>query len=408
MSLSRVGFASRALLLGVALGGFAAGSSALADEAPGVPGYLGYPGEQVTEIAINDHVALPGQSKPDELQFNSWYVVSPGPGSPWAMGYFPGFRVMRDGVEVPATEPSMFRLRLADLRENDVVSLIDVADPARPEKERFTFKKRPALDGPLCAGAASYSGVRDGRGTISMSTQSVAWAPGGGVTYDPNYPQWPIPPNSAFYPGYYPGYDASEVIRGTTTIDAGGRFTYTPQRPLVAGTHVYVREYIAPKDGLRVWLQTDQVVVDCPKPTPTPPPTPTPAPTPNPTPVPQSEPTGDVSAPKATLSVASSRELRKLGRKRLLRGGLPVKVTSDEPARLVGTITLLGGKRPFVSSVNRPVIKGITLTELQLSPTFRKRMAKVKRPKLRLELSVIDAAGNRTTFPPAAVQVPRR
>lgn len=408
MSLSGSGLAGRALLLGGALGAFAAGSPAPAAEAPGVPGYVGYPGEEVLEIAVNDHVALPGQSEPDGARFMGWYVVQPSANSGWFLPYFPGLRVLRDGAPLAGTQPSMFRLALSDLRENDVISVVDEADPARPEKERFTFKKRPALDGPLCAGAASYSGVRDGRGTISMSTRAVAWAPGGGVTYDPNYPQWPILPNSGFYPGYYPGYDAPEVVGGATTIDAGGRFTYTPQRPLVAGTHVYVQEYIAPKDGLRVRVESDQVVVDCPKPTPPAPPTPTPVPTPVPQSQPVPRPAGDVTAPKATFSVATSRELRKLGRKKLVRGGLPIKLTSDEPARLVGTLTLLGGKRPFVSSIDRPVIKGITLTELQLSPTFRKRMAKVKRPKLRLELSLVDVAGNRTKFPPAAVQVPRR
>ncbi len=370
-------------------------------------------------LQIEDNVALPGQQLPDRvLGGYSSDVPFPGPGT------FPDGRdvltVERAGTTIGTGYGSMSVERL-DLRDGDQFVFRRSGEPGRPEVARFTYRALPRLDAPVCAGEAAYGGVLDDRSTEFIEAEAVFWQPVNELppvpTDDPlgNYPGGMAPP-WAGYPGEYPGFGAKERIAVSATIDAP-RFTVTPSRPLLAGTHLYVRS-ILKAPSFAVSSRVDRVVVDCTVPTPAPTPpvtTPTPSPdavAPTPTPVPQSQPvskpSGDVTPPTATFSLATSRELRKLGLTKLVRGGLPVRITSDEPARLVGTLTLLGGPQPFVSTIDRPIIKGITLTEFQLSPALRKRLAKVRRAKLRVELSLIDAAGNRTRFPAAAVRVPRR
>lgn len=361
-------------------------------------------------LQIEDYVALPGQVAPDSIYGGIGGNSYPDPTISWAEG--PLLQVERGGSVI--TGAPARTVRKLDLQDGDVV-VVRRPIPGQPEAARYTYRKLPTFDAPICAGTALYTGTRHAEGTTMMYGQAVKWVPDASKqpVSQPEYPGWvSYPFVDAYYPGFTAGFAVGDSASLSVKLVAPDRFEAVPSKPLAVGTHLYLHEYLdIPKFAIN--LVTDHVVTDCsPVPTPSPTPTPTPTATPGPTPVPQSQPVpkpvGDVTAPKATLSVATSRELRKLGLKRLVRGGLPIKLTSDEPARLVGTLTLLGGKAPFVSSINRPVIKGITLTELRLSPTFRKRMAKIKRPRLRLELSVIDAAGNRTAFPPAAVQVPRR
>lgn len=370
-------------------------------------------------VQIEDNVALPGQQGADAV-YGGYASDAPFPGAQPSPDGRDALTVERGGKTIAGVFDGTFAYGL-DLQPGDEFVYRRTDAPDRPEVARFTYRGLPRLDGPVCAGASSYAGTLDPSATDFIVAQGVLWRPASEFPPVPKppfdgYPPGPYLPWS-FYPGEYPGFGASENIRIDAELDGPGRFKLTPPRPLLAGTHIYVR------GGFRTplfagTLRVDQVVQDCPGPSPTPvplaPPTPTPTPSPTPTstPAPQTQPVpgpaGDRTPPKITFTGPTTASLRKIGRAKLLRGGLPVKVVSDEPARIVGTLTFLGGKRPFVSSVDQPVIKGTTITELVFSRTMRRLVTTTRNARLRLEAAIVDAAGNRTPLPTITVKVPRR
>lgn len=403
-----------ASLLAVAFTTLAAAAARADDPAPGYPGYTGYPGEYGFQLSITDHIALPGQDQPDSI--SGWWFVTPG-APPSAYQGFPRPRVIRNGAVVAQAGPYSSFLRLADLRDGDVVQLVDATKPGEQVLTSFTYRKRPTLDAPNCPSAPTYVGTRDGRGTLALLAQAVHWTPGGpGPTIDPNYPQWPILPPAGYYPGYYPGSTAPGTTWAYASLVGADRFVLTPDRPLAAGSHVYIQESLAPTNGLRVTLETDSLIgsgADCSSmatPTPTPEPTQLPQsgtilPTPSPTPVPT--PAGDRTAPTGAISGLTTKILRKLGRTKVVRVGLPVSITSSEPGRLIGTLTLVG-KKPFSVPFSVTVIKGTRITHVLIPNALRKKLRTLKHPRIRMEAALVDAADNRQPLPTIAVSLPEK
>jgi hypothetical protein len=365
-------------------------------------------------LSIKDYVGLPGQATPDSVRgsyYRYWWEPAP-VDAPTSFD----LEVQRDGVKIAGGNGTV-SATLADLRAGDVV-VWRANTPGNPEVGRTTYTGKPRLDAPVCAGKELYYGTRDADSDPYLYVHAVRWEAGYPGEYPgypgypdyPGYPSYPTPPWWSYLPGWYPGYGPAFDAYGSVIAYGDDRFVVAPPKGMTAGTHLYISQYRW-ISSLSVSVQTDHVVADCaPGPSPSPMPAPTPAPTP--TSVPQSEggvrPTGDVTAPNGALTGLTSKSLRKLGRGSILSGGVPVTIVSDELARFSGKLTVLGGKRPLVTTIEIAVLQGATPTRIPLNKALKKQLAKIKKPRLRLEGQLTDAAGNRRTLAPVTVDLPRR
>ncbi len=139
---------------------------------------------------------------------------------------------------------------------------------------------------------------------------------------------------------------------------------------------------------------------------------PTPAPTPAPTPTPTSTPaptaTADGTAPTATVSASRAITLAAL-----LKHGLKVRVTPNEPSRLelslLGTATRAKLRAAVnVTLVSRTLGLAAGARTLRLTPSRRLVGSPRKAFKVRVRVVASDAAGNRRTIDKTVTVKPRK
>jgi hypothetical protein len=109
----------------------------------------------------------------------------------------------------------------------------------------------------------------------------------------------------------------------------------------------------------------------------------------------------DTTVPGLTLGA-----LGKLTLAKLLKSGLPVKLTFAEPCKVSAKLTIaktlakqlhLASADVVVAAKTLSAKAGPATLTLKLSPKARKKLAKARSLKLRLTIVAVDAAGNRTT-----------
>jgi hypothetical protein len=386
-----------------AVGALGAGSAAAATEQDGFG------------IVIHDLVALPGHTAPDGV---SGFLASPAFPSPYWNTVTPGIELYRGGVLFKGPSSGVGGLDLADGDELRFVNLKPGASPRT--LGTYVYRGLPRIDAPVCAGSTTVSGTRgpDARADYGGAS-AVLWKQLGGPVYqeieDPlpggptTYPTYPgTKPYDSTYPGYLPGFTVDVSISFTRKIVSADRFTLTASRPLVAGMHLYHWGGFRPAPDLEVDVLSDQVVEDCSQSQAS---TPTPTPAPTGVPAPVAPPILDKVAPTGTLAGPSAKALKKLGARKLLKSGVPLKLTVSEQAQLKGTISLLGGKVRVRANVSQGVKPGASTVMVIVPNALRKALKKVskkKTPRLQLDLALVDAAGNATALPPITIKLPRR